>query len=584
MEKNLDFLTKEENEVRNKFLEKFNIEELNKINDNELLPYKIYGNKEHDSMAYNLEFVLNNDFGSMRGRFENIKYPIYLTKENNTNTWKKNGNVIQIEEITKISVETRDSINSIDKLIKSNKMDDLFVFLNNKKHIFKFRLMHKYLCVAYPKLFLHWHIKEKFTEYMKILNLNDDNNIFVVEKYFWDKYKNNIEKLNMKQENDNLEKQIKENRVEVENNQNKQEAKDKNNVNENKNNQKNKDVEQPLNQILYGPPGTGKTYNTVIKAMEIIDNTEYKNIDEKKYKELQDRFNKLKQEKQIEFITFHQSYSYEEFIEGIKPVINNASKEIKYEIKKGIFKDIRIKANSDPKNNYVLIIDEINRGNISKIFGELITLIEEDKRIGNPHELKLTLPYSQEEFGIPKNLYIIGTMNTSDRSIASVDIALRRRFKFIEMMPKSDLVTDIKINDKYNFKNIFEALNEKITVLLDRDHQIGHGYFMKDKINDDIYKLRDVWFDEILPLLNEYFYNDWEKLQALLGEASDKNDSFIVTNKTNLPFYNYDIEDKIYNFAKKEDMKEEEDFKLALSKIIEATKKKENNNEIIETK
>uniref|UniRef100_UPI0039B82D6C hypothetical protein n=1 Tax=Candidatus Ruminimicrobium bovinum TaxID=3242779 RepID=UPI0039B82D6C len=148
---NLDFLTKEENEARNKFLEKFNIEKINEIKDDEL-PYTIYGNKEHDSMAYNIEFVLNNDFGNMSGTAKNITYPIYLKKEDNT--WKKENSIIQFEEATRISKETKDSINLIDNLIKNNKFDDLFKFLNNKKHIFEFRLMHKYLCVVYPTLFL----------------------------------------------------------------------------------------------------------------------------------------------------------------------------------------------------------------------------------------------------------------------------------------------------------------------------------------------------------------------------------------------------------------------------------------------
>ncbi len=558
---NLDFLTLEENEARNKFLEKFNIEKINEIKDDEL-PYKIYGNKEHDSMAYNVEFVLNNDFGNMSGTAKNITYPIYLKKEDNT--WRKENSIIQFEEATRISKETKDSINLIDNLIKNNKFNDLFKFLNNKKHIFEFRLMHKYLCVVYPTLFLHWHIKEKFKKYMKILKLDDNNNIFVVEKYFWDKYKDKIADLNMKTVTNELEQKVKENESKERNNQNKE--KDSTNGIQNK---------QPLNQILYGPPGTGKTYNTIIKAMEIIGTIKI-NYDKEhnvlNYEELQEEFNKLKQSKQIEFITFHQSYSYEEFIEGIKPDVK-IKDNIVYKIEKGIFKEICLKANSDPKNNYVLVVDEINRGNISKIFGELITLIEEDKRIGNKHELKLTLPYSKESFGIPNNLYIIGTMNTSDRSIASVDIALRRRFKFIEMMPKSKLVADISIKDDNSFKDIFEALNEKITILLDRDHQIGHSYFMQNKIKS-IDDLKNIWFDEILPLLNEYFYNDWDKLQALLGEASKSNDSFITIKETKLPFYQYDIEDKVYNFVDKENISDN-NFKLALLKIIDEPKNKQ---------
>lgn len=176
--------------------------------------------------------------------------------------------------------------------------------------------------------------------------------------------------------------------------------------------------------------------------------------------------------------------------------------------------------NNDKSKPYVLIIDEINRGNISKIFGELITLIEEDKR----ENLTVTLPYSKELFTVPKNLYILGTMNTSDRSIASIDIALRRRFKFKELMPKSNMVSDFKCK----FKDCFELLNKRISVLLDRDHQIGHSYFINDKHqNDGINELKNIWFDSILPLLNEYFYGDWEKLQALLGQAKNDNTSFI---------------------------------------------------------
>lgn len=180
--------------------------------------------------------------------------------------------------------------------------------------------------------------------------------------------------------------------------------------------------------------------------------------------------------------------------------------------------------NKEPIEPYILIIDEINRGNISKIFGELITLIENDKR----ENLTVTLPYSQEIFTVPRNLYIIGTMNTSDRSIAAIDIALRRRFKFKEIMPNSDLVADFGCN----FKKYFEVMNKRITILLDRDHQIGHSYFINttykdDNNNNNPETLKKIWFQEIIPLLNEYFYGDWDKLQALLGKAGTNNTSFI---------------------------------------------------------
>lgn len=492
------------------------------------------------------------------------------------------------------------------------------------------------------------------------------------------------------------------------------------------NNKKNNTENIPLNQILYGPPGTGKTYNTVIKAIEIT-NPELMPKDKdgnvENYETLKNKFDELKQQGQIEFVTFHQSYSYEEFVEGIKPEIpkwNDEGSELKYVGKDGILKTIAKKAlyehlnilqleddkfkniikcfisdnpegsklktqysefeivkytqtavivepcngkteynltfnnleklysnkqnienrkdidqilgwkglstyylavlnklkdysgknitnnqisqnqdsiiiksiddylqeyqegklslKEDPKK-YILIIDEINRGNISKIFGELITLIETDKRIGNKHEASTTLPYSKEQFGIPKNLYIIGTMNTSDRSIASIDIALRRRFKFVEMMPRPEKIVNKnnqpQMVEDINLQSLLKTINERISYLLDRDHQIGHSYFMNWK-NYDMATLKDVWFDEIIPLLNEYFYSDWDKLQAILGgkNDNDKNDKKFFITKLKKPdlAYNVDCSDEefYYNFVKKEDVNET-DFRTMLenAKLIE---------------
>ena len=265
------------------------------------------------------------------------------------------------------------------------------------------------------------------------------------------------------------------------------------------------------------------------------------------------------------FITFHQSYSYEEFIEGIKPKINNDddNSTISYEYNRGIFKEICQQANSDPSNNYLLIIDEINRGNISKIFGELITLIEPDKRVvpngerifentkTKNEELVVTLPYTKSKFGVPSNLYILGTMNTSDRSIASIDIALRRRFKFVEMMPQKELVADFGIR----FADIFEKLNTKIKILLDRDHQIGHSYFIKTKYeNAGIDELKTIWFSDILPLLNEYFYCDWEKLKLIVPGFIKKLEVPEVLKN--------ECDDSIYEFKTLEEI---EDFEKALN-------------------
>lgn len=457
----------------------------------------------------------------------------------------------------------------------------------------------------------------------------------------------------------------------------------------------------PLNQILYGPPGTGKTYNTVLKAMSIVDNTEYKNVSDEQYSVLKTRFDELKQAGQIEFVTFHQSYSYEEFVEGIKPYIpewgTTDNTEVRYIGENGIFKEIcknarqiktdkashkidfsktrifkmslganwenetediynycltnnvvalgwgddkdfsscntseefknldstwgakaveifknwmrvgdiilisngnsNIKAiaqitgeyeyhndreirycqfrnvnwlyngedipvvkfydkklsqqaiygfynkdkegkddynssintdvlneiitgniNSVKEKPYILIIDEINRGDVSKIFGELITLIEEDKRIGNKHQMKITLPYSKESFGVPNNLYIIGTMNTADRSIALLDTALRRRFDFEEIMPRPELLSG-KVVEGINLQTLLTKINERITNKYDRDHQIGHSYLMGVNTKE---QLERAYKNRILPLLNEYFYNESKTVAEVLNCNEDE--------------------------------------------------------------
>ncbi|EAH8801491.1 AAA family ATPase, partial [Campylobacter jejuni] len=404
-----------------------------------------------------------------------------------------------------------------------------------------------------------------------------------------------------------------------------------------------------LNQILYGPPGTGKTYHTIDKALEILgENLESR--DEKKAK-----FDEYVKNGQIVFTTFHQSYGYEEFVEGIKPSLNSdENSQINYKVKDGIFKELckkalenrddiesfnfyindlkektkedannpekyfqlpntkysiqyrggktfRIKFDDMSKNHkdypvsidnieklyktsnideiynsayvkailnylksqglkdykekdekinlpYIIIIDEINRGNVSKIFGELITLIEPSKRLGNEEALELTLPYSGEKFGVPKNVYIIGTMNTADRSITSLDTALRRRFEFVEMMPDPDLLKNVFIckdvenpNEDEDYlgddaktegyaeilQNILISINKRIEFLLDREKTIGHAFFMSeavkfnknnwikpDEYEEDWYvlsisKLKKVFQNKIIPLLQEYFYNDY---------------------------------------------------------------------------
>lgn len=221
-------------------------------------------------------------------------------------------------------------------------------------------------------------------------------------------------------------------------------------------------------------------------------------------------------------VTFHQSYSYEEFVEGIRPEIQADGSGVSYQVKDGVFKKLCQRALENPNKNYAIFIDEINRGNISKIFGELITLIEEDKRLGAPHEVTITLPYSGQKFGVPSNLYVIGTMNSVDRSIALVDMALRRRFDFIAIRPDSSLISDDGIKE-FSVRSVFEKLNNKISVILGTEYQIGHSYFM-EKNSSSIQSFKKVWFGNILPLLQEYLFDDWDKLQALVGDFVKKTE------------------------------------------------------------
>lgn len=453
------------------------------------------------------------------------------------------------------------------------------------------------------------------------------------------------------------------------------------------------------NTILYGPPGTGKTYNTIIYAVAIIENKSLLSVANEPYSEIMARYNKYKADGLIEFTTFHQSYGYEDFIEGIKPVMesdNEEQSEIEYDITPGIFKTFcekasspvlkktkldDIKLNSSPtiwkvslegtgdnktrteclennhirvgydsygenitdetefsnggknvlnafiykmkigdivlscysatmidavgvitgeyewnndydqyrrvrnvkwlvkgirediseengtnmtlstvyrlkisladvmeivnkyssekdeiqenQNNYVFIIDEINRGNISKIFGELITLIEPSKRIGQEEATAAKLPYSKKSFGVPENVYLIGTMNTADRSIATIDTALRRRFQFREMQPNPKILEGISVGE-ISIKNMLTRMNKKISVLYDREHTIGHAYFTPLLKNPSIDTLASIFKNSIIPLLQEYFYDDYEKIRLVLGDnnKTEEAEQFIIEKAT----------------------------------------------------
>lgn len=434
-----------------------------------------------------------------------------------------------------------------------------------------------------------------------------------------------------------------------------------------------KGIKPELNTILYGPPGTGKTYNTVIYAVAICENKNIEDVQSEEYEKVLYRYNELKKEGRIAFTTFHQSFGYEEFIEGISPIIfednsDDCSGNIEYKIKSGIFKsfceetekitikndkfsinkdatiwkvtvgskvqndcfvnnyirigfgindkgakefvnqinegdiiittdgnrknirgiaiatsdeayklentesdsttrdvmwlvrdinddvtilngnkwlqrktvsrlpnmnikdlmefaikkNVELKETHIEKNNgsYVFIIDEINRGNISKIFGELITLIEDTKRKGMTEEMSTILPYSGSLFSVPSNVYILGTMNTADRSIALMDTALRRRFQFVEMIPDTKVLRDIGADkvDDLDVAAMLEKINERITFLYDREHTIGHAFFTKLKDDPTIETLASIFEKSIIPLLQEYFYEDYQKIQLVLGD------------------------------------------------------------------
>jgi len=261
----------------------------------------------------------------------------------------------------------------------------------------------------------------------------------------------------------------------------------------------------PLNQIIYGAPGTGKTYSSIEYAVAIVENTPLTLTHTKEErKAVMAKYQSYIDAGRIVFTTFHQNYGYEEFIQGIRP--QPSGDKIGFRIADGVFKKLSDTAMLHPELNYVIIIDEINRGNISKIFGELITLLESDKRWGELNQLTATLPLGNT-FTIPNNVYVIGTMNTADKSISMIDVALRRRFDFIGMYPNLDIITDTTL------KNVVSTLNKHLrSELHGTDLLIGHSFFI-DKTAAD---LADIMNKNIIPLLYEYFFDEEPKIKKAL--------------------------------------------------------------------
>lgn len=478
------------------------------------------------------------------------------------------------------------------------------------------------------------------------------------------------------------------------------------------------------NIILYGPPGTGKTYNSVVYAVAICEGKSVEEVSSEKYEDVKIRYDKLKKDGRIAFTTFHQSYGYEEFIEGIRPIMSGENTELEsqngtqlnYRVEAGIFKKfcddakkievktdkfdfnkdaiiwkvtvrpevredcfennrvridwgmdsegaygfvnymkkgdfilttdgsrsiingiavvtseeafeleeadqdkttrnvtwlakeisenikeinagkmlhrmtcarvpkmevtdvvaLAMKKNTnlsgteieDNKEPYVFIIDEINRGNISKIFGELITLIEDTKRLGMDEQVSAILPYSKEEFSVPSNVYILGTMNTADRSIALMDTALRRRFEFVEMMPDSEVLRNIGADKiiqagiELDVAKMLDIINQRIEYLYDREHTIGHAFFTGLKNDPTVHKLGSIFKKSVIPLLQEYFYEDYSKIMLVLGDNGKNDDAnkFILateiksnrifrgdTSDIDIPDYAYEIQEAAFD-------------------------------------
>ena len=484
LEKNPDFVSKIEpndDEMSRRLVEfrkRFSLESILKMSDEELLREIPQGNGNSRSMMTLLEHDRGlRDFGTI-GIFGSRYMGVY---RHNSGQWRNyldepfssEKDVIdfyrwQFEKISEaIKIFEEDDFEKFDELINADK---------EAKLLFNRQIIKKYICILLPEKFIPIFANSL----VKKMDYDDKN-------MNWYEFSNSLTEIAQEREISNY----KFGRVLIEIFSDKDDKKKAGETSENESYSNSLHDNFSKNLILYGPPGTGKTFRIDSIRAELGVKPE-----------------------NFEFITFHQSYSYEDFIEGIRATTQNGA--ISYEVKSGIFKEICERAMRNPAEKFLLAIDEINRGNISKIFGELITLIEDSKR--EERKFEAILPYSREKFIVPKNLYIVGTMNTADRSIALLDNALRRRFDFEEMVPDCDLIREKCGFEREKVSKIVEELNVRISVLIGRDYQIGHSYFL-EKINS-AEALENVWNRQILPLIQEYFYDNWTQISMLLGEKS----------------------------------------------------------------
>ena len=300
------------------------------------------------------------------------------------------------------------------------------------------------------------------------------------------------------------------------------------------------------NLLLYGPPGTGKTYNVVNYAVAIIENRPLEDVIADGYGGNLVKYDKYTKMGRIAFMTFHQSLSYDDFIEGIRPEVTEDG-ELIYTPTPGAFYKFCVSSENPQKTdsptdvgNCVFIIDEINRGNISRIFGELITLLESSRRKGMDECLEVFLAQMKVKFSVPANVYVLGTMNTADKSLTALDAALRRRFEFVEMMPDPDVLKGRRIME-VDLSKLLATINNRIELLYDREHMLGHAYFIPVKTIDD---LAQCMINKIIPQLQDYFFDDYEKMCWVLGKAADPRQcKFIKLRKRNRFQMNFNLPD-----------------------------------------